>query len=52
MKIEWSTVFEIMIGTLLSGVILVALSGLFGKFLALHGEKITGVADKSAVANS
>ncbi len=42
MKIEWSTVGEIFIGVVLAGVVLIALNGLFGGWLAKHGMDIHG----------
>lgn len=42
MKIEWSTVFEISIGVLIAGLLLVAINGLFGKWLQAQGAKIHG----------
>lgn len=40
MKIEWKTVFEVAIGVLIGGAVLVVLNGLFFHFLSEMGEKI------------
>lgn len=43
MKIEWGTVGEIFLGVLFAGIVLVALNGLFGGWLAKHGMDIHGL---------